>query len=184
MSKYVFTAQRDDYLTPPEIIESVLKKHKKDVFGCDTCCSTNNIPAVFRYKKDGLYGFEDSLKFNEDDGLTGHWSDFNWCNPPFSKCDKFIKKAAEEQKKGNTTVMLIPARVETKYWHDYILKNGKANRPNVEVRFLRKNITFLDPDTKKPIQIERKKKDGSIELVNGVYKNALALVTFKGVTNG
>ena len=168
MSKYVFTAQRDDYLTPTEIIKSVLKKHKRKSFDCDVCCSIDNIPANFRFKKDGLY-FSDDIKIHDYNGLLGSWYGFNWCNPPFPLCKEFIKKAAEEQKQGKTTVMLIPARVETKYWHDHILKDGKANRPNVEVIFLRKGICFIDPDTKEKMP---------------VFKNALALVTFKGVTNG
>lgn len=169
MSKYSFTAQRDDYLTPPEIINAVLKKHKKNIFGLDTCCSISNIPAVFRYKKDGLYGFNDQIKFNEDDGLTGPWSDFNWCNPPFPLCREFVKKAADEQKQGKTTVMLIPARTETVYWSEYILEDGRANKKNVDVEFLRKGICFINPDTRKKMP---------------VFKNSLALVTFKGDSNG
>lgn len=57
--------------------------------------------------------------------------------------------------------MLIPVRTETKYWHEYILFN-----PNVEIEWLRKGYSFLNPDDLKPM---------------GVFKNALALVYFKGL---
>lgn len=57
--------------------------------------------------------------------------------------------------------MLIPARTETKYYHDYILK-----RQNIEIDFLRKGLRFVHPQTGKEM---------------GIYKNALALVYFKGL---
>ena len=165
MSKYSFTAQRDDYLTPVEIYLSVLKKHNREYFSCDVCCSTDNIPAVFRYTKDGLYHYSERL-INNFNGLTGSWFDFNWCNPPFSLCREFVKKAADEQKQDKTTVMLIPARTETVYWADYILENGRATRKNVDVEFLKKGVCFINPDTRKKMP---------------VFKNSLALVTFKGL---
>ena len=44
-----------------------------------------------------------------------------------------MKKSSEEVKKPNTTVvMLIPARTDTSYFHDYIYR-----KPNVEIRFIR-----------------------------------------------
>lgn len=81
----------------------------------------------------------------------------------------FRKKASEEQAKGNTTFMLIPARTETKYWADYILdETGRTNRTNVDVIFLRKGLCFIEPDTGEKMPI---------------FKNALALVTFRGIKN-
>lgn len=97
------------------------------------------------------------------DGLTRPWEILNWCNPPFNQCDKWVKKAYLEQKKGNETVMLIPVRTETKYWHDYILFNK-----NVEIHWLKKGYAFIDPDTNK---------------LMGVFKNALALVFFNNGEN-
>ena len=65
--------------------------------------------------------------------------------------------------------MLIPARTETKYWHDYILDPfGGTNRNHVRVKFLRKGYRFINPDTGEKM---------------GVYKNALALVYFEGIRN-
>lgn len=46
------------------------------------------------------------------------------------------KKAFEESKKPNTlVVMLIPARTDTKYFHEYIY--GKS-----EIRFIRGRLKF------------------------------------------
>ena len=53
-----------------------------------------------------------------------------------------MKKGYEEsQKPGTVVVMLIPARTDTSYFHDYIL-HGKA----AEIRFLRGRLKFTDED--------------------------------------
>lgn len=164
MSKYDFTATRDDYLTPADIIEYVLGVNRLEKFDCDVCCSLDNIPASFRYRKTGLY-LNSGSKVSLSNGLTGTWFDNNWCNPPFKLCEKFVKKAAEEQKKGHTTYMLIPARTETVYWAKYIFDGGRATRPDVDVEFLKKGVCCVHPETGEEMP---------------VFKNALALVTFRG----
>jgi hypothetical protein len=155
--KYNFKQERNDYQTPIEILSLVeFLTGRTDLFDCDVCCSEKNIPAREHY----ILG--------ETDGLRQYWYEYNWCNPPYNECPKWVKKAYEEQQDGNSTVLLIPARTETKYWHDYILdEDGGTNRPNVKVRFLRKGYRFIHPETKQYM---------------GVYKNALALVYFKGET--
>lgn len=156
--KYNYNQKRNDYLTPPELVEMGLKlAGEKYNFQTDVCCSQPNIPANF-------YFFDD-----KKDGLKEDWSIFNWCNPPFNECEKWVKKAYNEQQKGNSTVLLIPARTETAYWHNYILDaEGGISRINIKVKFLKKGYKFLNPETKEPM---------------GVFKNALALVFMKGIEN-
>ena len=149
MGKYNFQQISNCYLTPPELVEKALKLINKDKFDLDTCCSEENIPANEYYKE------------LEHNGLTEPWKQFNWCNPPFDTSRKWVHKAYTEQFKGNTTVMLLPVRTETAYWHDYILYN-----PNVSIFWLRKGPKFLNAETKQEM---------------GVFKNALALVIFKGI---
>lgn len=146
--KYNYEKSRNDYLSPPELVKMALEDFNRDCFDCDVCCSHENIPALHYYKN------------GEINGLSEYWYKLNWCNPPYDECNKWIKNAYEEQQIGKTTVMLIPVRTETKYWHDYILFNE-----NVKIKWLRKGYQFLDPETKKPM---------------GVFKNALALVYFYG----
>ena len=45
-------------------------------------------------------------------------------NPPYGRdIKKWIKKGYEESQKDKTTVvMLIPARTDTSYWHEYCMK--------------------------------------------------------------
>ena len=78
----------------------------------------------------------------ETDGLTASWAgETVFCNPPYGRRIKdWVKKGYEEAKRpGTVVVMLIPARTDTSYFHDYIL--GKA-----EIRFLRGRIKFTDED--------------------------------------
>jgi site-specific DNA-methyltransferase (adenine-specific) len=63
-------------------------------------------------------------------------------NPPYSRALKlWAKKCYEESKKPNTIiVMLIPARTDTSYFHDFIY--GKA-----ELRFIRGRLKFKNPNS-------------------------------------
>lgn len=61
------------------------------------------------------------------------WSGTVWCNPPYGReIGKWVKKAAE---KTCTVVMLLPARTDTAWFHDFIY--GKA-----EIRFVRGRLKF------------------------------------------
>jgi len=158
MPKYSYTMLDNRYLTPPILIENGLKLLSQikgvatiDKFDLDVCCSNHNVPA------------KEYFTFPEHDGLKETWKEYNWCNPPFNECDKWVKKAYSESLEGKTTVMLIPARTETKYFHEYILY---PETKNVEVVWLRKGYRFLNAETKEEM---------------GIFKNALCFVIFKGV---
>lgn len=44
-------------------------------------------------------------------------------NPPYGKeIGKWVKKAYEESLKGTKVVCLLPARTDTKWFHEYCLK--------------------------------------------------------------
>lgn len=79
-----------------------------------------------------------------DDGLKADWGGCRvFCNPPYGRqITDWVRKGYEESKKpGTLVVMLIPARTDTSYFHDYIF-HGKAD----EVRFIRGRLTFTDED--------------------------------------
>ena len=61
----------------------------------------------------------------KDNGLEQSWEGHTvFMNPPYGREIKhWIKKAYEEGQKDNTTVVaLLPARTDTKYWHEYVMK--------------------------------------------------------------
>lgn len=72
-----------------------------------------------------------------ENGLAQPWVGTVWCNPPYGRdVGKWVAKAeSEHTKHGNTIVMLLPARTDTKWFHDYIY--GKA-----EIRFVRGRLKF------------------------------------------
>lgn len=57
------------------------------------------------------------------DGLEVDWAKRNYVNPPYNITDKprFVKKAFDEYKKWNMSVLLIPSTTETKWFHDYLV---------------------------------------------------------------
>ena len=74
-----------------------------------------------------------------DDALSQSWHPFEsiFLNPPYSRqIGKWIAKAREEADKGATVVLLIPARTDTRWWHDYVYKIS-------ETRFLRGRLKFV-----------------------------------------
>lgn len=76
----------------------------------------------------------------EDDGLIQNWDvgGAAYCNPPYGKeIGLWVKKAYEEAQKGTTIVMLIPARTDTKYFHEYIYHKA-------EIRFVKGRLKFTD----------------------------------------
>jgi len=71
----------------------------------------------------------------KQDGLKQNWNkEIVFCNPPYGKeIGKWVKKASEAQ--GGVVVMLIPARTDTKYFHEYIYNK-------TEIRFLKGRLKF------------------------------------------
>ena len=69
------------------------------------------------------------------DALFNNWGDPAFCNPPYSKIAKFMKKAYEEGLTGKTVVCLIPARCDTRYWHEYCMKAS-------EIRLIKGRLKF------------------------------------------
>lgn len=64
-----------------------------------------------------------------------------FCNPPYGReIRKWVKKAHEEaQKIRYPIVLLIPARTDTSYFHDYIYDKA-------EIRFIRGRLRFTDDE--------------------------------------
>ncbi len=61
-----------------------------------------------------------------------------WCNPPYGRVigDWVEKGLRESRRLGVRVVMLLPARTDTQWFHDYCL--------NGEIRFLRGRLNFDD----------------------------------------
>ena len=57
----------------------------------------------------------------EIDGLKQDWNGTCFMNPPYGReIGKWVEKAYNESQKGNVIVALLPARTDTKWFHDHI----------------------------------------------------------------
>lgn len=82
----------------------------------------------------------------EQDGLKQDWGGMKvFCNPPYGRAvGEWVKKAYEESKKpGTLVVCLLPARTDTRWFHDYIIKKAK-------IRFVRGRLKFGDAKAPAP----------------------------------
>ena len=119
----MFSSKTDEWSTPQDFFNELNKEFN---FTLDPCATPENAKCEKYYTK-------------EDDGLKQDWSgETVFCNPPYGRVIKdWVKKCYEESRKENTTVvMLIPARTDTSYFHDYIYNKAK------EIRFIRGRLKF------------------------------------------
>lgn len=83
----------------------------------------------------------------DPDGLKSEWGTRSYVNPPFSQIKKWVEKALLECSKGKLVVMLLTARINSKYWWDLIWPKAS------EIRFLQGEIRFKDYSGFLPIPI-------------------------------
>ena len=119
----MMSSATDQWGTPQDLFDELNSEFN---FTLDVCASPWN------YKVNNYYT-------ETDNGLEQPWTGTIWCNPPYGRAIKnWIRKGYEASKGGATVVMLIPARTDTSYWHDYVMKGN--------IRFLRGRIKFVQPD--------------------------------------
>ena len=70
------------------------------------------------------------------DGRLMQWGKSNFVNPPYSDIQPWAQRCREEQVKGNTSVLLIPARTDTAYFHRWIILY-------TELRFIEGRVQFV-----------------------------------------
>ena len=119
----MFSSTTNEWETPQDFFD---KLNEEFHFTLDPCATHENAKCKKYYTV-------------KEDGLKQDWQgEVVFCNPPYGKAIKnWVKKCYEESRKPNTTVvMLIPARTDTTYFHEYIYKKAK------EIRFIRGRLKF------------------------------------------
>ena len=106
-TQVMFSSKSDEWATPQSFFEELNEEFH---FTLDPCANSEN------HKCDKWFN-------KEQNGLSADWGgDVVFCNPPYSEIEKWVAKAFYESRKDNTVVvLLIPARTDTKYFHNYIL---------------------------------------------------------------
>ena len=117
----MFSSKTDLWETPQEFFDELDREFRFDL---DVCALPENAKCARYYTP-------------EQDGLSQPWEGVCWCNPPYGReIGKWVEKAHYGTYNGITTVMLLPARTNTKWFHNYIVT------PRHEIRFVRGRLKF------------------------------------------
>lgn len=123
MNKVLFSSANDVWATPQNLFDELDQEFN---FTLDPCALPDNAKCAKYYTP-------------AEDGLAQSWGGEQvFCNPPYGrKIYDWVRKAYNESKKpGTTVVMLIPARTDTRYFHDFIYHQAK------EIRFIKGRLKF------------------------------------------
>ena len=118
----MFSSKSNEWATPQDFYN---KLNAEFGFTLDPCATPTTAKCSSYYTKD-------------DDGLSKDWSGHTvFMNPPYGRKQKdWIEKAFQEgEKSGTTVVALVPARTDTKAWHNYCMKAS-------EIRFVKGRLKF------------------------------------------
>jgi len=119
----MFSSATDNWATPQHFFDALERMYGK--FDLDPCASADNAKCQRYFTKD-------------DNGLAQHWSGNVFCNPPYGRViGDWVEKSYRMATGSTTVVMLIPARTDTKYWHDYVM-NAK------QILFVKGRLRFGD----------------------------------------
>lgn len=127
ITKGLMSSNSDEWGTPKSTFE-----YLNNIFHFDLDCCASEL----NHKCDNYYTLEDNA-------LDKDWNGVVWCNPPYSKglqikfIEKAIKEVCNDNSKCETVVMLIPARTDTKNFHDLIVPYAN------QIIFIKGRIEFL-----------------------------------------
>lgn len=118
---HIFKSARGDWRTPRALFQAVNAEFNFDL---DVCATKDNALCARFFTP-------------EDDALEQSWAGRCWMNPPYGRdLHEWIAKAAAESSRGATVVALVPARTDTRWFHDHCL--GR------EIRFIKGRLAFDD----------------------------------------
>lgn len=119
----MFSSKTDQWETPQDFYDEL---NAEFGFTLDPCADENSHKCEKYYTK-------------EEDGLSQCWDGERvFCNPPYGReIGSWVRKCYQHGTSGQgIAVMLVPARTDTKWFHEYIYSK------NVEVRFLKGRLKF------------------------------------------
>jgi site-specific DNA-methyltransferase (adenine-specific) len=120
----MFSSESSEWETPDEFFDILDMEYN---FQVDLAASESN-------KKCNLFFSQ------EDNALDKVWSLYHgylWLNPPYGKTIKdWVEKCDEQAQQGAKIIALLPARTDTRWFHNHIYKK-------YEVKFLKGRLKFL-----------------------------------------
>ena len=126
----MFSKKGDEWETPKKLVDKLDIRFN---FDGDAAATDENSVCELYYTK-------------STDALERPWFNTTFCNPPYSNISKFVEKAYSEMVKGVTTVMLIPARTDTKYFHTYCMCSDEIIFIKGRLQFQNRTLPSWKPD--------------------------------------
>lgn len=119
-TEVMFSSKSGSWETPQRLFDDLNREFH---FTLDVCATAQNAKCPRYYSP-------------AQNGLSQPWSGVVWCNPPYGrKIGQWVRKAFAASSEGSTVVMLLPARTDTKWFHDWIYNHS-------EIRFLKGRLKF------------------------------------------
>lgn len=117
-----FSSASYEWATPPELFATLAAEHGG--FNLDVCATPENAKCERYFTR-------------AEDGLRQRWTGRVWMNPPYGRTiGLWMRKALESVQAGDAdlVVCLVPARTDTRWWHDFAVQG--------DVRFLPGRVRF------------------------------------------
>jgi phage N-6-adenine-methyltransferase len=130
----LFSSKTDNHATPRDLAARYVEEFRIET---DVCASEDNAVVTRFFSR-------------EQDGLAQEWKGVCWMNPPYGReIGHWIKKAADSADAGATVICLLPARTDTKWWHEFVQPVLDGERAG-EVRFIRGRLKFGNAENSAP----------------------------------
>jgi phage N-6-adenine-methyltransferase len=125
----LFSSATDEWPTPQAFFDKLNRRHR---FTLDPCATSDNAKCPLYFTR-------------EQDGLKQDWGTHRvFCNPPYGRTMRaWARKCFESSQRGALVVLLVTARTDTRWFHDWV--RGKA-----EVEFIRGRLKFGKADNCAP----------------------------------
>lgn len=135
-SSVLFSTGKNNWQTPPALFKAL---HDEFHFTVDGAADDLN-HLLPRWFGPGSEEGEDALTVNWTGGRL-------FVNPPYTNVKEFVNKGYR-QRECALSVFLIPARTDTRYWHECIWDQTKHDwRDGVKGRFIKGRVKFINPDS-------------------------------------
>lgn len=124
MNPVHFSSASVEHATPQDFFDRLNAEFN---FTLDVCATAENAKCTKYFTR-------------ELDGLAQSWvGERVWCNPPYGReISRWVNACAFAGQPGapSLAVMLLPARTDTRWWHDYVIPYAG------DVRFVRGRLKF------------------------------------------
>ena len=117
----MMSSNTDQWETPQDLFD---KLNDEFDFTTDVCALPENAKCSYFFTP-------------KEDGLKMAWAGRCWMNPPYGReIGKWVQRAYKEVQRGVPIVVcLLPARTDTKWWHEYVMNSA-------EIRLIKGRLKF------------------------------------------